>query len=225
MPHSKSICGVIGMAALNRTMQKALVCIATLCALPANAASPPRIVSQGTQQTPGCASCHGAAGDGSLVGVPRLAGQIGGYMVKQLNDFKTGRRASNVMQPIAKYLSAGDVRTAAAWYAAQSHPVPANPTPNAAQHAQGETLARVGDWSRNIPSCNSCHGPDGSGVAPSFPALRGQRPDYVIAQLKAWKAGQRKNDPMHLMGGVAAALTDADVNAVALYYGSLGGKP
>jgi cytochrome c553 len=63
---------------------------------------------------PPCASCHGpnAQGNGQY---PRLAGQHAAYQVKQLQAFRSGLRASPIMQPIAAKLSNAEMRAAAAY--------------------------------------------------------------------------------------------------------------
>lgn len=76
--------------------------------------------------------------------------------------------------------------------------------------ANGKTKAAV---------CAGCHGLDGNGGAdPSWPKLAGQFPEYLVTQLKAFKSGARKNP---IMSGMAAPLSDQDMNDVAAYFGSL----
>jgi cytochrome c553 len=72
-----------------------------------------------------------------------------------------------------------------------------------------------------VQACNNSHGPDGSGVALSAPALAGQLAPYLAAQLKSWQQGSRKNDSGNLMSSVASRLDDADIAAVTAYYASL----
>ncbi|OOG58425.1 cytochrome C [Rhodanobacter sp. B05] len=70
--------------------------------------------------------------------------------------------------------------------------------------------------------CAACHGPQGLAIAPNFPNLAGQSATYLYVQLKTLKNGQR-SDP--IMGGQAAALSDADMRNLAAYYSSLPPKP
>lgn len=71
--------------------------------------------------------------------------------------------------------------------------------------------------------CAGCHGADGNGGAdPSWPKLAGQHEDYLIAELKAFKGGDRK-DP--LMSPMAAPLSDKDIQDLAAYFSSLPVKP
>jgi cytochrome c553 len=66
--------------------------------------------------------------------------------------------------------------------------------------------------------CAGCHGPAGVSSNPLWPNLAGQHDQYIIKQLKAFKAGTRK-DP--LMSPMAAPLTDADMENLAAYFSSL----
>ena len=66
--------------------------------------------------------------------------------------------------------------------------------------------------------CASCHGANGISVVPIYPNLAGQKEQYIVKQLKAFKAGTRK-DP--LMSPMAAPLSDADVDNLAAYFSSL----
>ena len=91
--------------------------------------------------------------------------------------------------------------------------------------AAGALLAQRGDWSKGLPACGQCHGPSGQGVGPSFPKLAGQSMQYIATQLQAWKAGQRVNDPLHLMTGVASKLDEQQITAVAAYYAHLKVEP
>lgn len=72
-------------------------------------------------------------------------------------------------------------------------------------------------------TCAGCHGVDGNGGAdPTWPKLAGQVPEYVYAQLKAFKSGARKNA---IMSGMAAPLSDQDMKDLAAYYASQPLKP
>ena len=68
-------------------------------------------------------------------------------------------------------------------------------------------------------TCSACHGQNGISTNDIWPNLAGQKEGYLVAQLKAFRSGQRVN-PM--MAPMAAALSDADVANLAAYYSSLG---
>ncbi|MGL5045163.1 MAG: c-type cytochrome, partial [Plesiomonas sp.] len=86
----------------------------------------------------------------------------------------------------------------------------------------GKQLYMAGDKQRGIPACVACHGPRGNGTDLSgFPKISGQHADYIIAQLNAFRAGQRQNDPNSMMRQIAASLTDKEISALAGYLGGL----
>jgi cytochrome subunit of sulfide dehydrogenase len=65
-----------------------------------------------------CANCHGTDGR-SRGGVPSLAGQDRGYLIRQMHDFRDGKRPSTVMQQLAKGYTDAEIEAAAAYFAAQ----------------------------------------------------------------------------------------------------------
>jgi cytochrome c553 len=170
-----------------------------------------------------CQACHGAHGEGMADGdKPRIAGQSAHYLDKQLQDFASGARDNPLMAAIAKGLNDQTRSKLAVYYA--SLPVSAplkSVAATSAQAALGHQLATEGLEGKHVQACNNCHGPGGSGVALSAPALAGQLAPYLAAQLKLWQQGGRKNDAGSLMRTVVARLDDADIAAVTSYYASL----
>lgn len=70
--------------------------------------------------------------------------------------------------------------------------------------------------------CASCHGVDGNtSTAPNFPFIGGQHRTYLEKALKDYKSGERKNP---IMAGMAAALSDEDIENLAFYFSSQSGK-
>jgi len=177
------------------------------------------LAQQGGPGISACVSCHGARGEGqAATGFPRLAGQPQAYLLKQLQAFAEGTRKNPVMEPIARALNAQQMRDLADHYAGLpgwSAPLKTGASDPAT--APGPRLATTGNWDKNIPACFACHGPDGAGIPPHFPAITGQPRAYTRTQLKAWQAGTRSNDPQGLMKSVADRMTDADIEAVSLY--------
>jgi len=187
----------------------------------AHAADGQKIFTQGgaNPAAMACLGCHGPDGKGlAAAGFPRLAGLPAGYLSKQLHDWRNGSRQQPVMAPLAKALSEDEIE-AVSHYLAE---LPVDPAPGLRrQQIAGnptERLALYGDWSRQIPGCVQCHGPGGSGVGEHFPPLAGQPAAYLMAQLNGWRDGSRSNDPNQLMAGVAKAMTDAEVKAIAEYF-------
>lgn len=178
-----------------------------------------QIVAAGKGAAWSCASCHGEAGQGSL-STPRLAGLQQAYLAKQLHDFASGARSHESMATVARALSTPDIEALAAYYA-QVGLASANTPTLGGDLERGRRLAEQGDWKTDVPACFSCHGMSGEGVAPGFPALAGQHPDYIFAQLAAWKMGERGNSPQQLMDDIARRMAVDDMRAVADYLGSL----
>ncbi|MGC3981524.1 MAG: cytochrome c4 [Steroidobacteraceae bacterium] len=63
--------------------------------------------------------------------------------------------------------------------------------------------------------CIACHGLDGNSVNPEWPSIAGQHEQYIMKQVKAFRAGERTNV---LMSPIALTLTDKEIEDVAAYY-------
>lgn len=70
--------------------------------------------------------------------------------------------------------------------------------------------------------CAGCHGADGNSMIPANPNLAGQPAAYIAKQLSEFKKGTRKN-PM--MSGVAAGLSEADMQNLGAYFAAQTAKP
>ena len=171
-----------------------------------------------------CAACHAADGNSIAPANPKLAGQFPEYLHKQLADFKSkdGKkpvRPSAVMAGMAANLSEADMQNLAAYYASQKL------KPAAASDKDlvglGQKLWRGGNPEQGVPACSGCHGPAGAGIPAQFPRLAGQYSQSIAAQLKLFREGARANDPNGMMRGVAAHLTDRDIQALAQYAAGL----
>jgi cytochrome c553 len=163
-----------------------------------------------------CVACHGEQGVSPAPENPHLAGQSGAAIYKQLHDYRTGSRTHQFMTDLAKALEEPAIADVAAYYAAQPR---RNPDP--ATLAESPTsivrLVELGDPSRNIPPCASCHRP-GSGGPIETPILSEQGRDYFISQMKLYASGQRRNDVYGRMRFIAAKLTPAEIDGLATYY-------
>jgi cytochrome c553 len=164
-----------------------------------------------------CASCHGADGNSAAPENPKLAGQHPEYLLKQLQEFKAGKRKNAVMQGFAATLSDEDMRNIAAWASQQK----AKPgfAKDKALVAAGERIYKGGIADRQIAACAGCHSPSGAGLPAQYPRLAGQHADYIASSLKAYRDGGRTNNPV--MTQVAAKMNDREIKAVADYLAGL----
>lgn len=71
----------------------------------------------GRQKITTCQACHGLDGLSKNPEAPNLAGQVEGYLVKALSDYKSGARQNETMNIVAKDLSDQDMADVAAYYA------------------------------------------------------------------------------------------------------------
>src|SRR5262245_29922650 len=172
-----------------------------------------------------CAACHGADGNSIGPANPKLAGQIPEYLAKQLLNFRPGannkpaERPSNIMAAFATALSPEDMRNIAAFYAGQKL-VPEKAHDKSTIEL-GQRIFRGGIAEKNVPACAGCHGPAGTGVPAQYPLLGGQYAEYIEVQLKAFRSGERANDPNRMMRMTAARLSDTEVKALANYIAGL----
>jgi len=171
-----------------------------------------------------CAACHAVDGNSAIAANPVLAGQHADYTQKQLMNFKpqsgkSAERPNAVMAGMVAALSTDDMRNVAAYFESQK------PKPRAARDPelvkQGQAIYRGGILSKNVAACTACHGPNGAGMPAQFPRLAGQFAEYTAAQLKAFRTGERANDPNRTMRATAEKLSDREIAAVAEYIAGL----
>ncbi len=160
-----------------------------------------------------CAACHTADGSRGIPTNPILQGQHADYLVKQLTEFKSGKRDNAIMKPMASTLSDDDMRNVAAFYAAKT----AKPgqAKNKATVDLGQKIWRAGIAEKAVPACAGCHGPAGAGIPAQYARLGGQHAEYVSAELTLFRAGKRGNSPQ--MATIAARMSDAEIAAVSDY--------
>lgn len=164
-----------------------------------------------------CASCHGEDGNSVVPNFPKLAGQQSSYLLRELKDYKSGKRESEVMVPIVAGLNDEDIANLAAFYSTQKT-VPGTVT-QAAMVPLGKTLYMKGNSKSGVPSCDGCHEEEGTGGG-KFPRVAGQHPDYVLEQFRLYAAGKRTNGT-RVMQAVAERLTEQEARAVAEFMASM----
>lgn len=170
-----------------------------------------------------CAACHNPDGNSALAANPKLAGQHADYLYKQLKNFKAdggkpAERNSPVMGGMVAALTDQDMKNVAAWYASQTQK---GEQAKAQAIEAAQKLYRAGDAARGLPACAACHGPAGAGIPAQYPRIGGQFAEYTETQLKAFRAGERGNDPNRMMRAVTAKMSDAEIKAVADFVAGL----
>lgn len=192
----------------------ALLCVVTL-----NTAQAAGDAAAGQAKSALCASCHGPDGNSPLAINPKIAGQNAKYIVKQLQDFKSGSRSGPTMSAMVAALSEQDMEDIAAYYASQSVSL-GGADPAAIEIA--EPIYRAGIKDLTVAACSACHSPTGDGNAQAgFPSLSGQHQEYTLQQLKDFRSGARANDASGMMQTIVERMTDKELEAIASYVSGL----
>ncbi len=171
-----------------------------------------------------CGACHGPDGNSPTSANPKIAGQHAAYLFKQMMDFKAGpdgkaARTNPIMNGMIAAFNEEQMRDLAAYFAEQK--ASGGALANRDHIALGQKIWRGGDASKGLPACAGCHGPAGAGLPAQYPRLAGQFAEYTEAQLKAFRTGERANDPNKMMRMIAERMTDAEIRAVADYIAGL----
>ena len=164
-----------------------------------------------------CAACHAADGNSSIPANPKLAQQHPEYLVKQLLDFKEGRRDNAVMKGFASALSEDDMKNISYWLASKTAKLGAAKDKDLVM--LGERIYRGGIADRQIAACAGCHSPNGAGIPALYPRVSGQISDYTATQLVMFRDGKRGNSPQ--MRDIAAKMNDREIRAVSDYMAGL----
>jgi cytochrome c553 len=175
-----------------------------------------------------CTTCHGEHGivaetqapDLTPAVIPNLAQLNRAALFKELSDYRSGSRKSDIMAPLAQSLSDRDVIDVIAYFAAPATSERGSLIDWSTPNGSIADLAERGLPGRHIPPCASCHNM-GSGGPIGTPALVGQREAYLEQQLKLFKTGERGNDIYGSMREIADRLTDAEIVAAAKYYAAM----
>jgi cytochrome c553 len=159
-----------------------------------------------------CVGCHGANGISGTKGVPHLAGQRPGYLYLELKAYQSGARGDSAMGGAVKPLSNDALIKVAAYYANLD---PAQPAAMSGGKSAPAKVDPVQAGKTVAAACAGCHGDAGISKMAGMPSLVGLDPKYLVAAMKAYKSGQRKNE---MMKSALSAVTDADLSNIALYY-------
>lgn len=196
---------------------KKFVVIAATCALfgSATAALAAGDATAGKAKSTTCAACHSADGNSVNPQYPKLAGQSADYLLKQLQDYKSGARANPIMAGMVAPLSPQDMEDLSAYFASQQI---VRSAADPALAPVGEAIFRGGNLNSGVSACMACHGPTGAGnPAAKFPAIAAQHAEYAETQLKAFRAMERANDAGQMMRSITSKMTDTEIKAVSSY--------
>lgn len=206
------------------------------CALAGGQAGAAGNPELGQQKAAVCMACHGPDGNSPPMPDPappwpKLAGQVPEYIVKQIHDFKAGRRSNEQMSPQAQMVADADIADIAAYFAAQR--VTRQEAAQKDLLAKGEQIFLKGKGRPQVvAACVGCHGLNGIGnrnwsklmakpPAVLAPAIGGQHANYLVKQLKAYRDGSRSNDTGKVMEDIANRLDESEMLAVAEYISTL----
>ena len=167
-----------------------------------------------------CKGCHGQDGISMDPLIPKLAGQYGNYIAKQVRDYQGSLRSHPVMGAVAASVTDEDLADDAAFFAS----LPMMKGETLSTNQVGKDLFEKGDLSRMVVPCNNCHGVTGKGQNArnaAFPVIGGQHKDYLLGQLMNFKKGMRNNSPGGIMNITVQRLTDAELEALADYVSGL----
>jgi cytochrome c553 len=182
------------------------------------AAADPKLLARGEEIVQAkCFICHGAEGESSSPAFPRLAGQNANYMVRQLTDYKSGRRKSTTMQPMVEDLNEADFKALGVFFA--TRPTHGHEVADPELAAVGLYIFKHGNPDSGVASCASCHGANAHG-SDNLPRLAGQHAQYTLNQLKQFNKRERTNDNA-VMHGIASKLTELEAKGVASYISGL----
>ena len=210
----------MGISVQSRALPAAISCWALLAG---GAGAAPSAQEVMVQRVAPCTVCHGEQGRATAEGYyPRIAGKPAGYLLNELNNFRLGRRSFPQMVYFTQQRENIDLAEIAAHFANQRLPYPAPLPPKVSPQAleRGRRLVFNGNAALHVPACRSCHGSALLGVEPVVPGLLGLSPDYLQAQLGAWRNGTRAAQPPDCMAMIARRLRPEDIAAAAAWLAS-----
>lgn len=153
--------------------------------------------------TGACHRCHGPDGNSPGGQYPSLARQNEEYLIKQLQDFKSGARADAQMSPLVGVLSDEDIVLLANFYSGEN-----------IQRQRGidEEQKKIGKDIAKNRACASCHQANYRGVGP-IPRISRQKRIYLVKSMKDFRDGKRTNDN-GIKTEVMKTLSDEEIKAL-----------
>jgi cytochrome c553 len=202
-----------------------------LSAVAANSAMAAGDATAGEAKSTVCAACHGADGNSLAPNFPKLAGLGEKYLLKQMQDIKSGARNVVEMTGMLNGNTDQDLADIAAFFnskptqlsGSKEFKVKVGSGIEVDALELGAKVYRAGNSKVGTPACSGCHSPKGKGNDPAgYPRLSGQHAAYIEKQLRDFRAGNRLNDgDQQTMRQVTEYLTDAEIVALANYVSGL----
>jgi cytochrome c553 len=163
-----------------------------------------------------CVACHGKDGAKAIQSYPHLAGLDKTYLYSQMKDIAEGKRVSGpdargyprtqAMKDVMNVVTDEELKIIAAWLAA-APPPPVKPG-DASKVAEGAQLyVKSG--------CVACHGKDGAKPLGGYPAIAGQKKEYIALQIKEIRDGVRLNGRSKMMAASIKKVSDTDADTLA----------
>lgn len=152
-----------------------------------------------------CAGCHGEGGVSKIPGMPSLVGLDPKYLVTAIKAYKDGQRKDLMMKSLVASLSDADINHLALYYALEK--VARAQTPSPGDQAKGKAAAAA--------ACAGCHGDTGVSASAANPSLAGQDTEYLVAAMRSYRDGARKDETMK---GLVASLDDNAIKDLAAFY-------
>jgi len=196
---------------------RAIVILCGLLAAPALADEAAQLARAKKIVSGSCFLCHGMHGESATELFPRLAGQNAAYITKQLANFKSGERKSEVMPRMVTALTPPDMEALGLYFSRQKSAPHAPSDPGLA--VKGREIYTRGGAAVEVAACAGCHGERGYG-SDALPRLAGQVAGYLATQLRNFGARARTNDNA-VMHAVAARMTEAEILAVSEFLSGL----
>lgn len=159
-----------------------------------------------------CTGCHGIPGYFNATPayhVPKLGGQNADYIEVALQGYRRGTRSHDTMQAQAASLSDQDIADVAAYFESfKGKPETGRTRASAAEIEAGRA---------KVATCAACHGPVGVAAAPQWPNLAGQHESYLLAALKQYKDGRRRD---LVMNPLIEQLDEQALEEIAAFFAS-----
>ena len=171
-------------------------------------------IEVGKEKAQACIACHGPAGNSNNPEIPSLSGQPAQAISTALFRYREGNRKNPIMSPLAANLTNADMNNLAAYFASEKRTT---------THVSSEKSLSLGPELANKYNCTQCHGPKMLGLQ-HVPRIAGQQHQYLITQLRGFKA-QTRSDMDGNISSAASALTEDDIVILADYIAGLADKP